>query len=134
MTVLVRKEWLKTYGGAERLGREKGSVNWATVHRYGWLLAIAFITVFFFIWQNLSIIGSGYEIEKLKGKLNELQTQNSLLTVEAASLSNLLVVEQRATYELGMVRPAPGQVIYPRISKSGKGHDQPQGQLTTLGQ
>ena len=132
MTVLVKKEWLKTYSRTERLGGVR-SINWGSVSRYGWLLAVAFITVFFFIWQHVQIIREGYEIERLKGKLSGLQTQNSLLTVEAASLEDLYVMEQRAALELGMVKPAPGQIIYTRRNSNGSAHGQPEKSVAPLG-
>jgi hypothetical protein len=122
MTVIIKKEWLREYPGAGRLPGVGSSVNWHLVSRFAGLLAVAFITIFFFIVQNVKIISSGYEIEKLKKHLGELQSQNSLLTLEAASLGDLYVIEQRAVYELGMTRPVPGQVVYVGGSEKGLEH------------
>ncbi len=132
MTVLVKKDWLKQYSRAERLGGVR-SINWSVVHRYGWLLAVVFITVFFFIWQHVQIIREGYEIESLRRKLTSLQTQNSLLTVEAASLEDLYVMEQRASLELGMVKPAPGQIVYLRHTTKESSDGQPEKSVAPLG-
>ena len=126
MSVVVKKEWLRTYAGAERLGRGGSAVDWGVVWRYGWVLGIGFLTFFFYIWQNVTIISSGYEIERMKQKLTELETQNSLLTMEAASMEDLLVMEGRAACELGMVRPAPGQVVYVRQAGNRTADDEPQ--------
>jgi cell division protein FtsL len=120
MTVIVRKEWLRHYGRGVRLGRARSVINWAVVWRYGWILAIAFIPVFFYIWQNVQIITSGYEIEHLRKKLTDIQSRNSLLTVEAASLEDLSTMEGRALYELGMIRPSPGQIVYVRPGEKAR--------------
>jgi hypothetical protein len=124
VSVVIRKEWLRT--GAGRLGRERSAVDWGVIWRYGWILAIGFATVLFYIWQNVTIISSGYEIERLKQTLTELETHNSLLTMEAASMEDLLVMESRAACELGMIRPSLGQVVYVRQAGNPTADDESQ--------
>lgn len=126
---MVKKEWIKNYGRSERLGRTKSEFNFNAIYRYGRLLAIAFIPVFFFIWQNIKIVSSGYEIERMKRSLTSLQAQNSLLTMEAASLEDMYVMNKRATYELGMVQPHPGQIIYDRFPVKEKSNEEPKDHL-----
>lgn len=125
MTVVVKKEWLRHCANSERI-RGRRSIDWSIIYHYGWLLLIAFIPVFFFIWQNVKMISSGYEIEKYKQKLSDLQAQNSLLMVEAASLEDLYVMEKRAAYELGMIKPVEGQIVYISLPKEKNRNEESQ--------
>jgi cell division protein FtsL len=112
VNVLTHRPWPKISGSNDRLGRRSSVINWWAVNRFCLLAAILFVTVFFMIWQNVQIIRGGYEIGRLKGRLAELQKENNLLVVEASTLEDLATMEQRAVAELGMMKPAPGQVIY----------------------
>jgi cell division protein FtsL len=127
MTVMVRKEWLR--GGAataDRIdrARARARIHWPTLARWGGLLGLLFAAAFFCIWQKFMIVRGGYEIESLKRRLSDLQSQNSMLTVEAASLEDFGGMERRAVEELGMVRPAPGQIVPVRnVASVGERHE-----------
>jgi cell division protein FtsL len=111
MTVMVKREWIKSRRSSHLI-REKAGIDWINFGRAAILLAVAFAAAFFYIWQHLQIIRSGYEIENLRRELTTLRTQNSLLAVEAASMADLRITEKRARWELGMIVPDPGQVVY----------------------
>ncbi len=127
MTVMVRKEWLRSPGRVDRLVRAHPRVHWPTLARWAGLLGLLFLAVFFCIWQKFQIVRGGYEIESLKERLGDLQSQNSMLTVEAASLEDFGRMERRAVDELGMVRPAPGQVVHVRTAARGGERDEASG-------
>ena len=111
MTVLVKREWIKRKRSSQ-LVRERAGIDWINFGRVAGLLAVAFTAAFFYIWQHLQIIRSGYEIENLRRELTTLRTQNSLLAVEAASMADLRITEKRAIWELNMIVADPGQIIY----------------------
>ena len=121
MTVLVKREWFKR-GISRRLVRERGDMSWSRFGQTAGLLALAFATAIFYIWQHLWVMSTGYELENLRGRLTTLRTENSLLEVESASLEDLRIMEKRAVWELEMIRPEPGQVIYG--CGTGDGDDQ----------
>lgn len=78
-----------------------------------WLLVtvIAFILVFTYLSLNLKSIDSGYEMQELFEKEQELKEEITELQAEKASLLNLDRVEKVVTAELGYQYPQPDQFI-----------------------
>jgi len=78
-----------------------------------WLLVtvIAFILVFTYLSLNLKSIDSGYEMQELFEKEQELKEEITKLQAEKASLLNLDRVEKVAISELGYQYPRPDQFI-----------------------
>jgi cell division protein FtsL len=78
-----------------------------------WLLmtVIAFILVFIYLSMNLKSIDSGYEMQELFEKKQELKEEISKLQAEKASLLSLDRVEKVVIAELGYQYPQPDQFI-----------------------
>lgn len=78
-----------------------------------WLLAavIAFILVFSYLSLNLRSIDSGYEMQELFEKEQELKEEITKLQAEKAALLNLDRVEKVVIDKLGYQYPQPGQFI-----------------------
>ncbi|MCX6580832.1 MAG: cell division protein FtsL [Candidatus Aminicenantes bacterium] len=78
-----------------------------------WLLmtVIAFILVFFYLSLNLKSIDSGYEMQELFEKEQDLKEEITKLQAEKASLLSLDRVEKVVTAELGYQYPQPHQLI-----------------------
>lgn len=70
--------------------------------------------VLFYVFQHIQVVGLGYEVERLRGERAALVEQGKVLTLRGASLRAVKRVEELARGELGMVAPAPGQVIVVR--------------------
>lgn len=78
-----------------------------------WLLVtvIVFILVFTYLNFNLSSIDSGYEMQELFEKEQELKEEITRLQAEKASLLNLDRVEKVVIDKLGYQYPQPDQFI-----------------------
>ena len=75
------------------------------------LAAVFLFGLFAYGWQHYQWIQYGYRIEeaqKKKGQLAEIERQ---LRLERASLSNPQRIDSIARKQLGMVVPAPGQLV-----------------------
>ncbi len=70
--------------------------------------------VLFYVFQHIQVVRLGYEVERLRRERAALVEQGKVLTLEAAGLRAVKRVEEVARNELGMVTPAPGQVIVVR--------------------
>lgn len=68
--------------------------------------------LFIDIWVHLQVIHTGYRINQLERRLEDLGQQERRLRLEASYLSSPLRVEARAVEELGMGEPRPEQLIY----------------------
>ncbi|MDQ1354910.1 MAG: hypothetical protein QG657_5219 [Acidobacteriota bacterium] len=78
-----------------------------------WLLMtfIAFILIFTYLSLNLKSIDSGYEMQELFEKEQELKEEITKLQAEKASLLNLDRVEKVVIEKLGYQYPQPDQFI-----------------------
>jgi cell division protein FtsL len=78
-----------------------------------WVLVtfIAFILVFFYLSLNLKSIDSGYEMQELLEKEQDLKEEITKLQAEKASLLNLDRVEKEVIEKLGYQYPQPDQFI-----------------------
>lgn len=64
-----------------------------------------------YVWQHVQVVRLGYEIEQLRETQAALVQENKALKLELGQLRSLKRVEEIARKRLGMVTPAPGQVI-----------------------
>jgi len=64
-----------------------------------------------YIWTHLQVLDAGYRISHLGRELHELAQQERHLKLEAASLFNPSLLEERAQLELEMIPPPPERVF-----------------------
>ncbi|HEY7675747.1 MAG TPA: cell division protein FtsL [Candidatus Methylomirabilis sp.] len=67
-----------------------------------------------YVFQHIQVVRLGYEVERLRGERAALVEQGKVLTLEVGRLRAVKRVEEVARGELGMVTPAPGQIIVVR--------------------
>jgi cell division protein FtsL len=76
------------------------------------VMSILFLLVMVYVWQHLSAIEIGYQIEAQKTQVEQLREQNRQLKLNEAQLSDpgriSVIAEQ-----LGLGEPQPGQVVRP---------------------
>jgi cell division protein FtsL len=87
-----------------------------TKHRREYLTVTLFSGLFllcllFYGWQRYQWIQYGYHIEAAQKKKEQLLEQGRQLRLERASLRNPQRIDAIARSELGMVVPAPGQLV-----------------------
>ena len=75
-------------------------------------VGLLFVLVMVFVWQHLSAIEVGYQIERQKTQVEQLAEENRQLRLTEAQLSDPGRIDQIAR-QLGMDAPQPGQVIRP---------------------
>jgi len=75
------------------------------------LAAIFLLGLFAYGWQHYQWIQYGYRIEEAQKKKERLAETGRQLRVERASLSNPQRIDSIARKQLGMVVPAPGQLV-----------------------
>jgi cell division protein FtsL len=75
-------------------------------------MGVLFLLVMVYVWQHLSAIEIGYQIEAQKTQVEQLREQNRQLRLNEAQLSDpgriSVIAEQ-----LGLGEPQPGQVVRP---------------------
>jgi cell division protein FtsL len=76
------------------------------------ILALLLVTVY--VWYQITIIQTGYEIQQLQQERNELYRLHQALLIESASLASPDRIERIATTQLGFKKPQIGQVILVR--------------------
>ena len=64
------------------------------------------------IWIHLRVIETGYRLNELERSLRQLEQQERRLRLEASYLASPQRVERLATEELGMIEPAPEQLLF----------------------
>jgi len=62
-------------------------------------------------WQHVNSLSTGYRINELKLKKNELEHQRQLLLLEKASLVDYERIEKKARTGQGFREPLPGEQI-----------------------
>jgi len=67
--------------------------------------------VLFYVWQHTRVLRESYAIERLHEQHARLVQENKSLRLEIGHLRSLRRVEEIARTRLGMVTPAPGQVL-----------------------
>src|SRR6266699_4466855 len=75
------------------------------------LAAMFFFGLFAYGWQHYQWIQYGYRIEEAQKKKERLAETGRQLRLERASLSNPQRIDSIARKQLGMVVPAPGQLV-----------------------
>jgi len=75
------------------------------------LCVLVFISVLLLSWQHLQCVRAGYEIEQLKVQRTALEESEHQLALEQAALADPQRIDRLARKDLGMVSPAPQQVI-----------------------
>jgi len=76
--------------------------------------ALLVAVVLLYVFQHIQVVRLGYEGERLRRERAALVEQGKILTLEVAGLRAVKRVEEVARGELGMVTPAPGQIIVVR--------------------
>ena len=69
------------------------------------------LCLFFYAWQHYKWRDYGYKIEAAQKKQAELDEIGRTLRLERESLRNLGRIDEIARRDLGMVVPAPGQLV-----------------------
>jgi len=69
------------------------------------IIAGLMVAVLFFVWLNLDNTRTGYEINKLEKKKNELINYNRILNIEISKLRSLERIESVAKTELNLTTP-----------------------------
>ena len=72
---------------------------------------LVFLFVLLFAWQHFQCVRYGYQVEQLKADRAALEEWNHELRLEQASLADPERIDRLARTQLGMVSPAPQQVI-----------------------
>lgn len=62
-------------------------------------------------WQHFCFIQCGYDLEELRAQHDQAAEWNRQLRLEQASLKDPMRIDSIARAHLGMVVPAPGQVV-----------------------
>jgi len=75
------------------------------------LAAVFLLGLFAYGWQHYQWIQYGYRIEEAQKKKEQLAEIERQLRLERASLSNPQRIDSIARKQLGMVVPAPGQLV-----------------------
>jgi cell division protein FtsL len=65
----------------------------------------------FYVWQHIQVVRLGYQIERLRVTQGTLVQERNALGVEIGQLRSLKRIEDLARRKLGMVYPAPEQII-----------------------
>ena len=76
------------------------------------VMSILFLLVMVYVWQHLSAIEIGYQIEAQKTQVEQLREQNRQLKLNEAQLSDPGRISVIAD-QLGLGEPQPGQVVRP---------------------
>jgi hypothetical protein len=87
--------------------------------QFGTALACLFLLVFTYAWQHFKAIEYGYQIESAKHQLTNLTEMNRALRLDEASLRDPERIDVIAR-RMGLVPPAPGQVIRMESSAAGE--------------
>ncbi|MFQ5656693.1 MAG: septum formation initiator family protein, partial [Candidatus Methylomirabilales bacterium] len=75
---------------------------------------VLLLALLFYVWQHIQVVRLSYEIEGLREARVTLVQEGKALKVKLSRLRSLKRVEKLARRKLGMVNPAPGQVIFLR--------------------
>lgn len=75
------------------------------------LFAAFLFCLFFYGWQHYRWITTGYKIEEAQKQKEQLAEAGRQLRLERESLRDLQRIDDIARRNLGMVLPAPGQIV-----------------------
>jgi len=83
-------------------------------------IAVILAGALLYVWQHIQVIRLGYRVERLNAELSVLVQEEKELTVKIAQLKSLGRIEEIARRRLGMVDPAPSQIIIISSQKKPK--------------
>ena len=69
------------------------------------------VVLLFWAWQQFELLRHGYRFEQMQQERAVEEEVNRHLRLEIETLSAPALIEQKATTQLGMVAPAPGDAI-----------------------
>lgn len=75
------------------------------------LVLLSFCAAILVVYFYAQVLIAGYQLNKLKKELNELDIKTQALSENISRLSSLERVERVATTKLGMVKPDTGQMV-----------------------
>jgi cell division protein FtsL len=111
MPKALPREW---YGGEIRnvgVHREKLRIGRGPLVVWGAATLVLLGALLLYVTQGIQVIRMGYEIDRLQNRFRQVKAERERLQVELASLQDLATVQREAVERLGMVFPAPGQVV-----------------------
>ncbi|MGQ9825649.1 MAG: cell division protein FtsL [Desulfotomaculales bacterium] len=75
------------------------------------LVLLSFCAAILVVFFHAQVLAAGYQLNKLKKELGELDIQTQALAENISRFSSLERIERVATTKLGMVKPDAGQMI-----------------------
>ena len=69
------------------------------------------VVLLFWAWQQFELLRHGYRFEQMQQERAVEEEVNRHLRLEIETLSAPALIEQKATTQLGMVAPAPGDAV-----------------------
>jgi cell division protein FtsL len=75
------------------------------------VMGILFVLVMVYVWQHLSAIEVGYQVEAQKVQLEQMREENRQLRLVEAKLTDPVRIDRIAKQQLGLDAPQPGQVV-----------------------
>ena len=69
------------------------------------------VVLLFWAWQQFELLRHGYRFERMQQERAVEEEVNRHLRLEIETLSAPALIEQKATTQLGMVAPAPGDAV-----------------------
>jgi len=97
----------RAFPRSPRMGREARPHRGVSV----FLVLLVPLLILLTVWQQASVDRLVVEVERERATHRELQSRVNTLRLEADRLSSLAQVEARAMTELGMRRPAIGDIV-----------------------
>ena len=95
-----------------RLIRTPDPVRARQMRVFSAAVAVLFSLIMIYGLQHFSAIETSYRVESEKHTLDQLREENRQLRLTEAELTQPGRIDQLA-HQLGLVEPAPGQVVYP---------------------
>jgi len=108
------REWCGseiTNGGVHR---ERSRLSRGALAAWALATTVLLGCLLLYVTQGIQVIRMGYEIDRIQNRFHEVKVERERLEVELASLQDLATVQRAAVERLGMVFPAPGQVVVVR--------------------
>ncbi|NLK21421.1 MAG: hypothetical protein GX308_04940 [Epulopiscium sp.] len=103
------------YSKKEKIQKAKRTVSYRL--RLVGNVFLIFIGCLFLMGQYASIAFNQKEINTMKSDLKEIKNTNALLKSEIAGSIDLTAIKEKAIQGLGMIEPAPHQIVYINIPK-----------------
>ncbi len=75
------------------------------------LVLLAFCAAILIVYFSAQVLIAGYQLNKLKKEINDLNIQTQAMTEDLARLTSLERVEKVATTKMGMIKPDTSRMI-----------------------